>query len=130
MRDFPRSWDVIGKAPRSASHERGTGFAHGGAAVHGVANQFMRSAKLVTGDFQTGTANAGIAHAEFLLYQLDQLHEFGHGVQAKERKKPAIKFKSFASFSGDAEVKEVNGFARKRVGKTCDPADGSGGDSF
>src|SRR5207302_1379693 len=124
------SWSVIGEAPGSASRERGTRFADGRTAVHCVANQIARGAKLVACDFHTGAANAGAAYAEFLLHELNELHEFGNRVQAKERKKPAVEFKSFASFSGDAKVKQINGFARKRIGKTRDPADSSGRDSF
>src|SRR6185369_11944139 len=63
-----------------------------------------------------------VAHSNFGLYQLDELHEVVDRVHAKQRKEPAIQLERLVGLSLYSKVHKIDGFARKRIGQASDPA--------
>ena len=75
----------------------------------------------MTGERQSRRPDAFVAHPDFLLHELDELHEFRNGIESKERQEPAIDVRV---------VEERHRFLRQRVDESRDPSDCACCDSF
>src|ERR1051326_6035374 len=81
-------------------------------------------------EFQTRRAHAWTAPADFMLDQLDQLHELGNGIHAKQRQEPAIELKNFPGHSIPCQVEQVYRLFRKSIDQACYPTLRASRDGF
>jgi len=72
--------------------------------LHGMGERAKSLIAFMPGDLKTGPTDSLIAHAGFLLYQLDELYELGNGIHTKQRQKPAIECKRLFVLAGKGET--------------------------
>src|SRR5277367_3462602 len=68
-----------------------------------------------TRDLKPRRSNAGVADANFLLHELDELDELRHGVHAQQWQEPAIKREGFIRFAFHGGIEESNRLGRESI---------------
>ena len=63
--------------------------------------------------------------SDFLLYELDVLHELGDRVEAKQRQKPRIERCRLRAASRQRQLEQANRFRGERVHQSRDPSNGA-----
>ena len=85
-------------------------------------NRLQGCGQLIAGQLKARRTDTGIPLAGFLLYELDELHEFRHRVEPKQRQKPSIELERLRGLSSDSAIKKIDRFSRQRVGEAGDPS--------
>ena len=64
--------------------------------------------KFGAGELKARGAHARVAHADFLLDQLDELHKLRHGVHSQEGQEPVVERHRFLAFAIHRIVEKID----------------------